>query len=681
MKNRSTGSSIIIRSAVALLLLSGTFAGTLSSVAAQVTGNEYESPQFDFTLAWDDPWEVSEGSVSSTEGTLDQISLISDGGFLQIIMIVPNDEPQAYLDVLLEGIQDDGANYEEIGSDSGPDYISTTVEFALDTSSGPLDVRKYVEVATLETLDGDEALFTGSLLATIDDFENQWESLQDSVERDGRDPVFFGVPEGIRGGSSTDDPTPTEESSGNWGIDGNTFIGPNYGYAVEWDAGIWEADDFSDDSGDVLVLNSEVSQIQIRSYDEEEATARSCVTAGADLAEANDGVTDFGRTSDYDLPEPGEDSYARLYAFDYESDDANPVAFLQYFECRPMGDEEGVFLVISLLTTERSYEDELVAYEDVVATIEFGQGGGTGLSTTGIGRQGGEEETPTNNTGKEPVLKSASYTGGAYGYQVLWDRDVWEAEALTPDDGYEGVKLTSEGSSAWIEAIEAYDGDPEACVIGTGESLADIDGVSDSGEERRPSLPETDPDASVALYSYTYEPQNGDPLDFVEYIECRELVAGSVVLRVTIITVFDGYEDLVPEWEDLVTGIKITESSSNGAEEDETPSANNTDEEFPGVNVREYASPQYGFTLGWDNSWSVVSATSEEGGTTLSLDNGISSVIVFGGAFPLDPAECVDTLARVAGRSTVFLISKSSTTTKAWRKLAAMKPSGGRFIR
>lgn len=668
MQKRASIKRVLLRGAFALLLFCSTFstmlghAGAQSSEPGLVSDTEYESPQFDFSLEWDDPWAVSENTVASQNGVLDQISIESPGAFLQIIIIFPTDEPQAYLDVLLQTTAESGSDYEEIGTDSGSDYLSATVDFTVTSQGTDIQLRKYIEVGTIESVDGDEALFTGSLLTPVDDFEAGWADLNDTVVRDGRDTVFRGSPEGISGKSSSNstnpDKTPTPDDNNNSGsldagITGNTYVGGNYAFSVEWDDSLWEAEDTGSGKTDSVTLTSDDGLLVIESYAETGSDVKTCVTDYADEVKSGKGVDGFGRATGYTLPEKGDQSFGRLYDYTYTSQ-GKETSVVQYLECRPLGDD--AFLRLSFLTTEDAYDTSIADYEDVVSTIEYdvdvSTGDNGGLQTK-IGRQTDEDTktTPTATTAKDPVLTSSSYTGGAYDYEIAFDKRVWTAEELTPAEGYEGVKLTSDGASVWFEAFDGYAGDPDTCVTDTADQLNTVENVSDVQEARRLDLPETDRDAVAAVYSYTYT-QNNQSVDFVEYIECRELVKGSAVLRATIITAFDNYDAQIADIADLLGGVEIGSGSSNTSSNTNSNTTDNnnssSNDELPGVKGRKYTSPQFDFTLAWDSSWEVAASTTSANGTTLTLYNGISTVLVFGGAFPADPVDCVDTLASVA---------------------------------
>lgn len=522
-----------------------------------ISATEYESPQFEFTLAWDDPWSVVEDSVTSEDDQFDTIDLETPNAYLDIILVFGADAEGA-LEILLENTEQSGENVEEIGSDAGDGFVSSTVEFTFTSSSGrEVLFRKYHEVGAIDAINGESALFAATLLAQADNFEDEWNSLVESVERDGRNPVFLGTPEGIRGSSTTSRDEPNDSRSRSGGIDGDQFTGPIYGFSVQWDADLWEAEDLSDKSTDKLLLISDTAEIEIGSFRTKAGDLRTCATDNANILRETEGITRVGRETNYPLPDTPKDAFSRLYHYT-DTTGRRDVVYLQYFECRPLAEE--TFLKISFKAAAADYEDELPNYQDVIDTLELG-----GKPPAGNGTDNGN----TGNRGRAPVLSDTSYTGGAFDFTVEFDDAIWTPEEQEPEEGYEGVLLDSRNTSVWIEAIASFDGDPDECIEAAADGLANADGISRVREQTRIELPETDPDAVATLFSFTLatQDQNGDDIDIAiyEYVECRVLVDGEAVLRISAYTSPDVWEDELPALEDLLAGITIGDDGSADA--------------------------------------------------------------------------------------------------------------------
>lgn len=677
-------------SAVGLLLF-GTLASTVSPAAAQadpgvVSDTEYESPQFDFALEWTDPWAYTADSAQSEDGKLDIVELSTDGAYVRFFLLFPTDDPSAYLDVWLTDAQDSGVDYEEIATETDSDYLSATVEYTFEGSQSDVRIREYIEVRDVDARTGNDAgLFTAGFYSVADDFEANWQTFNDSVARDGRDIVFLGLPAGIdgsgesgnNGNSGGDDDN--NSNSGNQ-TDGASYTSPDYGYYVAWDDSIWESIESEDvDPASMLWLSSDNSQLQFSVYEEPGDTARDCLNTAAKEASNTAGVSNFSRSNDYDPPASIDEADGRVYEYTFASD-AGDLAVVQYIECRPI--ENDAYVHIDFLAIASTYEAAIPEYEDVMATFDASGGGSSGNDDNnssgndddsnssgdddggnglpdiggGLGQQGDDDNQDDNSNGtkKTPGLDGNTYTGDAYDYVVTWDADVWEPTELDPADGYEGLRIASEASTGFVEVFEGYDGDAVACLEGTGDSLADIDGVSGVRKSTRLDAPKTARDAEGAVYTYTYTSSSGDEIDFVEYIECRELVPGSVVFRFRVFTVADQYESELASYEDVIASFELGNgggSNNNDPEPEPTEESGNNGSggDFEGVEGRVYTSPLYGFTLTWDREWEVLSTTSSNNNDTLTISNGTSTALLLAGAFSNDPAACVEDLSSVAG--------------------------------
>lgn len=177
-----------------------------------------------------------------------------------------------------------------------------------------------------------------------------------------------------------------------------------------------------------------------------------------------------------------------------------------------------------------------------------------GLSR-GLGIRGPDDKP------REPVVKGGTFRGGQYTYKVTWDKKLWDGDRMEPPagvEGYEGVNLNSSTSEGWVEVLADFGGDPRACVTAWGDHLQSLTTISSFREETAAVLPKTGSDVVATLYAYTFTSDNGDKLELAEYTECRVLVAGNVVMRVTFVAPIADYESLIPSWEDVLKGIEIT---------------------------------------------------------------------------------------------------------------------------
>ncbi len=82
-----------------------------------------------------------------------------------------------------------------------------------------------------------------------------------------------------------------------------------------------------------------------------------------------------------------------------------------------------------------------------------------------------------------------------------------------------------------------------------------------------------------------------------------------------------------------------------------------------GVQGNSYTDPLFGFSLSWDNTWSVADEQQEEGHTLLQLSNGTSSVFIEGVESSADPKNCLSQVAdNVKGSDGVSGFAQSTGT-------------------
>jgi hypothetical protein len=165
-----------------------------SAVGAQADENglldatSYESPQFGYEVAWDDPWEADEEATTSEEGEADSLVLTSadtDGATLTVEGVATEDDPAAFLADRLDAVAEDlGADVEVVALPvEDGDVAAGTATFA----DGGDEVEVYYEVVTIEA---GESLRLVELRAPAGELEAAAAAAV-AVTVDG-DPVFAG---------------------------------------------------------------------------------------------------------------------------------------------------------------------------------------------------------------------------------------------------------------------------------------------------------------------------------------------------------------------------------------------------------------------------------------------------------------------------------------------------------
>ncbi len=687
---RTTSKLVAVALIVAFL---ATGLGPSARVSAQtVDGNSYASEQFPLTLTWQDPWTIDESTITTNTG-FERVKFNSDSGILDVVLINPTEDPGVYLDVLVNNANSGVENFQEISRDEGPGYFSAIVSYTFQLDSGPTDFEQYFEINDISggsKFKGGE-IFTASLIALAGNLDAAYDSVQNSFVRNDNAQIFISSPGG--GSNQSAQPTatpkpkakktPTEATTGEGGIDGDTFLSPIYGYSVSWDDALWTPADESTAKSDVLLLESDTSQIEIVAAEGETNDIGDCVSERAKLVKAEDGVSGFTRlTRRYTMPDIPNDAFQRLYGYSKSIDGGDPVDLVVYIECRHLSEGNDT-ISFTFFTTDEAYEDELPNFLDVRDSLDLeGATSTNAKKTTPEPTEEPAEETPTSSSttkiGKKatatpksdsastkPGLQDGVFNGRDFDFSVAFDPASWDPrEMLEDDDTVDIALLQGEVAFVTISAGTNFDGDTQNCVDTALDGFQGDPKYSDLGTApRKTKLPATADDALNGAFTYTFTPEDGDPVETLFYIDCRPLPEAGAVLRITFDVPADQWSDQLPLLQELLDGV-TTGSGSNGnhTEPEPSPTPKKTTKkktptpepsEFIGVAGNTYTSPLFGFSVTFDSQWNVTGSTSKDGSDTLSLNNGTSDALFLGLFINADTAACqqraVDTFAAGEG--------------------------------
>ncbi len=190
-----------------------------------------------------------------------------------------------------------------------------------------------------------------------------------AVRDDERTPDIFAT-------SSTSDADDRQRrESAKSGIDGNEYVSPTYGFAVEWDEEVWTvaADEElireipNDLALDRLVLDTDIASLYIEGrIDDTGGDMVACLDVELDLLRENDEISNLEVLQNaHRHPIAGKTVNGSFTAVSFTMDDTNLTG---YFECRPIDKGESV-LVITLITKASDFEDAVPDMEAVISTI------------------------------------------------------------------------------------------------------------------------------------------------------------------------------------------------------------------------------------------------------------------------------------------------------------------------
>ena len=409
------------------------------------------------------------------------------------------------------------------------------------------------------------------------------------------------------------------------GVNGDSYVGPTFGVAIEWDGDVWEVEDERGaEDYDALQLGTPRSTVFLKAYPRFSGDAADCLADATDEIADRNNVSGVATARRLDPPVPTDEAgEAALLIYDLELDNGETVEVVEYVECRTVTPGESV-VEITWQVGADDYEDELPLVEDLLATIELPD------SATA------NDETPTSGEGTPTVsadeagVNGNAYVGPTYGVELTWDADVWEVERTDAADEYDGLALGTALTTVFFESYAGFDGDPAACLAAAASQIESEDIVSDFGPDRDAAVPDTGAgrDAESEVYRYTVTLENGNEVEVLEYIECRPLVADEAVMEIGVRVGARNYDDELPLVEDLLAELVVPDAEAATDEpstDDSTPAA---DFDLPPGQAG-YQSPSFGFLLTWtegEDGWEIEDQATDEGADVVTLGNGVSTV-------------------------------------------------------
>jgi len=542
MRDRGfTRPGVIIALIVAMLpsLASGPVAAQGDS-SGLVDGTSYESPQFGYTLSWDDSWAARQRDITSNQGGFDTITIRHDTGTLRVSGRADDEPAIDFLNDTVDLIARN-ADASAIVSENLEGEIPS-IEFTADRDHLIVEAYSLPDsgAVVVLTLRAQESEFATSLAAARANIAlNDEPILRDEGAPSAEAPAPA-TPE------ADDLPPPdaaTPEASSE-GIDGETYTSPTYGYSLIWDANIWEAESLVGEDGyNELRLASPSVTLSIWSGPYYEGDPASCLEGEAEYFEGSDpSVSDWQPAEDADgNPIAGETSNASYGVFtlsytDPETEDAEPVELVDYMECRSLVEGESVLVIFATTTPER-YND---AIEDVLRIT----------NAIELAGEDGEPDAPTPDAGTPVAIPGASpeglsglagsiFTSPSFGFS-LDIPPVWSVDDEIIAEEYELLVLNNGTSLVTLQATDQYSGDLEGCVAFAYAQVADVPAFADL----EPDVTSTgDPfegsNAEGAYANFTYT--GPDDEKYAHFISCRAIVEGESVLILTQDVPYDAY--------------------------------------------------------------------------------------------------------------------------------------------
>lgn len=548
----------LIGLAVVLAILAGMAPGRAS--AAPSRGGSYTSENFGFTVTWDESiWEGGKAKQS------DGVELSSE---LSYGLIQPVDYDGDPADCVADSVTSISGGADVFDFGKAPRRM-TRPETAADAegelftyvNANDSEIAMYIECRALGV---DGVLLQAVLITMVDNYDDAvetWSDLLSDIEVEGaKDSRGRGDDSGTKSNGSKKNNDKSSRVKA--GIDGNIYYAPDYGFSSTWDEDFWSVRELEADEemGTGIEVQTEYTIGWVTVGDELTGDFETCADDFADGISQYPMFTKFRKASrKLALPETDRDAVGSLYTFTQEVESGDTYKMVGYFECRMLADEDLGVATVFLATTQDTYEDELPAWEDLLAGIEIDgpaqdKGDKSADKDSKSSNKGSKSST---KKGDDPVENSdapaeASFVGPNFGFTVALDESVWTFTDLS-DENNDFLSLESEVAIGNVIGFgSAYDA--SACLelligLKTSDGVTTFDLAPESMKR-----PKTARGATGELFIYTFQGENG-PVEVVSYFECRPLAGGAASLGIVLTTVPAVYDSALPEFNKLLKGI------------------------------------------------------------------------------------------------------------------------------
>ncbi len=367
-----------------------------------VDGNTYVSPNFGYSLEWDeDVWtfDDSAGDSENSEPGFDTLFLESDNSGLAVIGAEFPDAETCVTEfaafLRTEGDVDNWAPFEDedgeqIEGERDGGYFAA---FTLTVSQQGQEFELIYYFECRPVVEGESVVlfFMTTSPAAYEDATEELDDLLESLTIPGES----GDDEDAEPTPSDEDeedaeptpaaeedqaePTPDEDEeedsdSTASNADLDTYTDPDFPFTVTWDEDVWSVADQRtvSDGHNLLNLSANGSDLTIEGWARWDGEPTDCLNDITLNLRAIDGVENFERVSDSDLYPENEstDGAYALYSFTLAPEGRTPVDYYGYVECRTVVEGEAV-VVLTLLVPADEYEAIRPDFEPILASIEI----------------------------------------------------------------------------------------------------------------------------------------------------------------------------------------------------------------------------------------------------------------------------------------------------------------------
>jgi hypothetical protein len=157
-------------------------------------------------------------------------------------------------------------------------------------------------------------------------------------------------------------------------------------------------------------------------------------------------------------------------------------------------------------------------------------------------------------------VSGSSWQGPNFGVRIQWDPDVWSVEGEFIDEEYDGLQIGTPISTVYLEVYNGSGGDAAACFAAAAQEIGNREGVSEVVPLSDRPLPVSEEVRGAAgLFGVTATLPDGTTYRGVEYVECRTVYPGLVVLEITWQAVTQAFNEDFANVEELLAAIELPE--------------------------------------------------------------------------------------------------------------------------
>ncbi len=207
------------------------------------------------------------------------------------------------------------------------------------------------------------------------------------------------------------------------------------------------------------------------------------------------------------------------------------------------------------------------------------------------------------------------YISPSYGYQLTWDPAIWSVTSDETETDRDYLALSNEGG-VFVDLIgEPFSNPAASCfdfVASTylqGAAYSNVQTTVDPVS----AVPGVWDTTGIIVMTYT-DASSGSTVDLVNYVACSVLPQQSAVVSLEQVVGLALFAPQIGAMDSLRQGFQL-------ASDQNQTTTTGTAPEVPGAS-NGYTSPTYGYSLTWDDSWTIREETTGASGDLLSLTNG-----------------------------------------------------------